>query len=224
MTANTTANKHITLAFVDDHVLLRDAVANLMGQQKDFHVLFKAGNGEEMIDCIPKYGKPDILVLDLSMPVMDGYESAAWLRQNHPDIKILVLTMFDTDIPLIRLLQQGVRGFIKKDAHPDELQLAIRTLYQEGYYYPQQVVGKMAGMFQLKDNKRMQVDITQLSTPELDFLRMACTELTYKEIALKVNASPKTIDAMRDQLFVRIGVKSRIGLAMFAVKNGVVHI
>jgi DNA-binding NarL/FixJ family response regulator len=158
------------------------------------------------------------------MPEMDGYETTEWLAKHYPDILIMVLTMFDTDIPLIRLLKTGVKGFLKKDIHPDELMLALNALKKDGFYYPVQTVGKMANLFRNNIEHEMNLKLKSLSNSDIEFLKLVCTDLTYKEIALQLNISPKTIDALREQLFNRFEVKSRVGLAMYAIKNGVVSL
>jgi DNA-binding NarL/FixJ family response regulator len=214
----------IKIALVDDHTVLVNALSDLINRWAGFSVIFTASNGIDLQDQIKKSGKPDILILDLNMPKMDGYQSAAWLKNNYPDVLILVLTMFDSEIPLIRLLQQGVKGFIKKDIHPDELKIALTTMKEEGYYYPVQAVGKMVNLFQMNRQNKRELETKTLSPLELEFLNLVCTDLTYKEIAIRLNLSPKTIDALRDQLFIRFDVKSRVGLALYAVKNGVYHI
>ncbi len=219
-----TTNLPISVALVDDHILLRDALANFINNIPAFNVSFTAGNGKDMIEKIRHFSKPKVIILDLNMPVMDGYDAAAWLHANHPDVLVLVLTMFDSDIPLIRLLQVGVRGFLKKDVQPDELKFALNSLIEEGYYYPVQTAGRMANLFQLNRQRRSEMDHKSLSYMELEFLKLACTDLTYKEIALQLNLSHKTIDGIRDQLFDRFEVKSRVGLAIYAVKNGVMNI
>ena len=212
------------IALVDDHIVLANALAELINKWEGYHVLFTASNGLEMQEHLKKTGKPDIIILDLNMPKMDGYQCSSWLKANYPEILILVLTMFDSEIPLIRLLQQGVKGFIKKDIHPEELKTAITTMKEEGYYYPIQTVGKMVNLFQINRQNRRELEVKSLSPMEIEFLSLVCTDLTYKEIAIRLNLSPKTIDALRDQLFIRFDVKSRVGLALYAVKNGVYHL
>lgn len=221
---NTKTNHTIKVALVDDHILLRDALADFINQIPSFEVVFTANHGKDMIEKIKSTAKPQIIILDLNMPVMDGYDAAGWLHTQHPDILVLILTMFDSDIPLIRLLQVGVKGFLKKDVQPEELKVALHSIMEEGYYYPVQTAGRMANLFQLNKQRRSEMDHKSLSYMELEFLKFACTELTYKEIALQLNLSPKTIDGIRDQLFDRFDVKSRVGLAIYAVKNGIVNI
>ncbi len=119
----------------DDHILLRNALASLIDTFDECSVIHLASNGEEVKTAIEDNQKPDIAILDLNMPKMDGYETAKWLHENHPDIKIFILTMYDSEIALIRLLQAGVRGFLKKDIHPNELKAAILAVVNDGYYY-----------------------------------------------------------------------------------------
>ncbi|MBU6158136.1 MAG: response regulator transcription factor [Bacteroidetes bacterium] len=220
----TAKSRPTLIALVDDHIVLANALAELINKWEGYHVIFIASNGIEMQEKIKKFGKPDLLILDLNMPKMDGYQTSNWLKANYPEILILVLTMFDSEIPLIRLLQQGVKGFIKKDIHPEELRIAVATMKDEGYYYPIQTVGKMVNLFQMNRQNRRELEVKSLTPMEIEFLNLVCTDLTYKEIALRLNLSPKTIDALRDQLFIRFDVKSRVGLALYAVKNGVYHI
>src|SRR5262245_38614507 len=118
------------IIIADDHILLADALAGLINGFENFRVLTTAANGVEVKEAIEKGMKPDILILDLNMPKMDGYETTRWLTRHCPDVKILVLTMYDSDIALIRLLQEGVRGFIKKDIHPYELKNALDAVVE----------------------------------------------------------------------------------------------
>lgn len=214
----------VSVALVDDHILLRNALGHLIDTLPDYRVVFLAGNGIEMMEYLKTGTIPHILILDLNMPHMDGYEAAAWLRKNHPNIYVIVLTMFDSEIPLIRLLQDGVRGFLKKDIHPDELKAALQSLIKEGYYYPVQTAGRLANLFQLNKQQQRLMDSKTLSPVDIQFLKLAATDLTYKEVAIEMNLSPKTIDALRDSLFQKFDVKSRVGLAIYAVKNGIVTI
>ena len=213
----------IKIAMVDDHVLLRNALASLINSFDNCKVIYEANNGSEFIDKLSTFSIPDVVLLDLNMPVMDGFDTAVWLRDNYPKIYVLMLTMYDSELTLIRLLQAGVKGFLKKDVEPSELKFAINSVVQSGYYYSTQTAGRLANLFRTsKDNLRLQN--STLNDQEIKFLKFACTDLTYKEIAQSMNLTPRSVDALRDQLFLKLDVKSRVGLAMLAIKYGVVNL
>ncbi|MBU3714082.1 MAG: response regulator transcription factor [Ferruginibacter sp.] len=206
----------------DDHALLREALANLVNSFEEFQVIATVGNGNELVKAIHEGARPEIILLDLNMPGMDGFASAQWLHENHPEIRILILTMYDSEIALIRLLQAGVKGFLKKDIHPAELRVALKLVAEEGYYYAHNTTGKLASLFEKSNEKRSFLDRAMLNDKEIEFLRLASTDLTYKEIAHQLNLSPRAIDGYRDALFEKLDVKSRVGMAIYAVKNGIV--
>ena len=211
-----------TIIMADDHVLLRDALASLINSFPQFSVIKVAANGAELIQIIQDGDVPNIVLLDLNMPKMDGFETASWLKVHHPDIRILVLTMYDSEIALIRLLQVGVRGFLKKDIHPLELRNALLAVSENGYYYSHQTTGKLGSLFQKTNDSKSPIEKSFLNEVEITFIKYACSEMTYKEIAMKMNLTPRVIDNYRDSLFDKLDVKSRVGLAIYAVKNGLV--
>ncbi len=215
-------HKYYNIILVDDHILLRDALATLIGSFDECKVIDVAANGRELINSLEKGKLPDLVLLDLNMPEMDGYETAHWLQKNHPEIRIIILTMFDSEIALIRLLQAGVRGFLKKDVHPVELKNALIAVAEDGYYYSNQTTGKLASLLQKNYNNHASLERSMLTGREIEFLKMASTDLTYKEIAQKMKITPRAIDGYRDALFEKLDVKSRVGLAIYAVKNGIV--
>jgi two-component system, NarL family, invasion response regulator UvrY len=157
------------------------------------------------------------------MPVLDGYAVAAWLKENHPEIKILVLTMYDSEVALIRLLKMGVRGFLKKDIHPIDLKTALFSVAENGYYYCNKTTGKLASFFYNNHGGQSAFEKGLLNENEIAFLKLASTDLTYKEVAAELNITARAIDAYRDGLFEKLDVKSRVGLAIYAVKNGIVN-
>ncbi len=217
-------NEHSTIkiALADDHILLRNALATLITGFSNCQVIAEADNGKELVDQLQKDALPHVVLLDLNMPLMDGFETAAWLHNCFPSVRILMLTMYESDQALIRLLQLGVKGFLKKDIHPAELELAIRSVLQYGFYYSQQVSGKMANLFRSNNNGSMVLEGAMLSAPEFTFLKLAASDLTYKEIAMEMNLNPRAIDGLRDHLFEKLEVKSRVGLAMYAIRQGIV--
>lgn len=212
------------IVLVDDHALLRNGLAELV-KTLGHEVLFECGNGKECIDRLDPKLLPDIVLLDINMPEMDGYETAQWLKQHHPDVKVLALSMYDNETSIIRMLKSGARGYILKDSEPGELKAALRALKEKGFYYSDLVSGKlMHAINKMEDENGNLKNLVPLNERETDFLKYACTELTYKEIAEKMFLSPRTIDGYRDALFEKLNVKTRVGLVMYAIKNGIVRI
>ncbi len=206
------------LLMVDDHILLRDALVKLINNFDEFTVIAAAGNGEEVVQFMENGCRPDIVLMDLNMPKMDGYETAKWLAAHHPEVKIVILTMYDSEIALIRLLQAGVHGFLKKDIHPAELKKTLLTVASGEYYYSNHTTVKIASLFR----KQATLEKLILNETEIEFLKLASTDMTYKEIAHAMQMTPRHIDSYRDSLFTKLEVKSRVGLAIYAVKNGIV--
>jgi len=210
----------VKIALADDHLLLRTALASLIDSFGDCVVICQASNGSELTGQIQAANLPDMALLDLNMPVMDGYETAVWFKDNFPDVQVLMLTMYDAEATMIRLLQAGVKGFLKKDVHPAELRFAIQSVMQYGYYYSHNTTGKLVNLFRHGDDNTIQKNI--LSEQEIEFLKYASTDLTYKEIACEMSLNPRSVDNLRDHLFEKLDVKSRVGLAMYAIRQGLV--
>lgn len=213
----------LKIMLADDHIILRDALASLINKFEGFTVTYLASNGLEVINAIEGGNRPDFIILDLNMPQMDGYKTTRWISQHHPDIKILILTMYDSEIALIRLLQDGVRGFLKKDIHPNELKNAILSVEEEGYYYNGNTTNKLASLFRKGKQSQSRLEKAMLTETEIHFLHLASSDKTYKEIAMEMNLSTRVVDNYREGLFAKLDVKSRVGLAIYAIKNGIVN-
>src|SRR5688572_18157816 len=213
-----------SIALVDDHILLRNGLANLL-KNFGYNVLFEADNGEDFIKKLKNNQVPDVVLLDINMPKKDGYDTAQWLKQNHPDTKILALSMYDDENSIIRMLKNGAKGYILKDTHPSELKSAIEALVTKGFYYSEMVTGKLIHTINTIDNPGNTIlNMLNLNAREIEFLKLSATEMTYKEIADKMSLSPRTIDGYRDDLFEKLKVKSRIGLVIFAIKHGIASV
>lgn len=212
----------IKIALVDDHILLRDALSGVISGFQHCRVISRSDNGQTFIQQIHPALLPDLVILDINMPVMDGYETAKWIKDKYPEMNIIILTMFDSEIALIRLLQSGVKAFLRKDTHPKELEFAIESVTETGYYYSQNSSGKLANVFR-NPTRNFSTFPVSLSEKEITFLKFSSSELTYKEIAKQMYISPRTVDNYRDSLFDKLQLKSRVGLAMYAIKNGIVQ-
>ncbi len=212
------------LVLVDDHTLLRNGLASLV-KSLGHGVLFEADNGKDFIEKLKAPFLPDVVLLDINMPEMDGYETAKWIRANHPKIKILALSMYDDENSIIRMLRNGARGYILKDSDPTELRDAIEALLNKGFYHSELISGKLIQAINGIDIEEDAIKrLVALNEREIEFLKYTCTELTYKEIADKLFVSPRTIDGYRDTLFEKLKVKTRVGLAIYAIRNGIVNL
>jgi len=215
-------NEKIKVALADDHILLRNGLAGLINSFDDYTVIFEADNGADFQKKIQKGNEPELVLMDINMPGMDGFATAEWLRQNYPLTKVLALSMYDNENSIIRMFKAGAKGYILKDSEPAELKAALDSIMQKGYYYSELVTGKLIHSINTSNQNGNGNKTNQLNDRETEFLKLAATELTYKEIAEKMNLSPRTIDGYRDALFEKLELKSRVGLVLYAIKNGIV--
>lgn len=211
------------IALVDDHVLLRSGLGALIQTFADYKILFEANNGKDFIHKLNCEDLPDLVLMDISMPEMDGYDTSLWLKQNHPSVQVLALSMYDNENAIIRMFRAGAKGYVLKDANPAELKDALQSILHKGFYYSELVTGRLISSINSLDKEENHLkDLIKLNEREITFLKYVCTELTYKEIADKMFLSSRTIDGYRDALFEKLHVKTRVGLAMYAIKHGIV--
>lgn len=215
----------VKVVLADDHILLRNGLAGLINGFDGYTVLFEANNGQDLMKTLDANNLPDLVLLDINMPVKDGFETALWLKQNHPDIKVLALSMYDNEPSIIKMLRNGAKGYLLKDTAPKEFKTALDAVMSKGFYYSEMVTGKLIHAVNNMDEPQQQKNsFSKLNEKETEFLKLACTEMTYKEIADKMFLSPRTIDGYRDALFEKLNVKTRVGLVMYAIKTGLVQV
>ena len=219
--------KIMRLALADDHRLFRKGLISLIEMVcSDCEILFEADNGYDLQKKISGNIPPDIILMDVNMPYMDGFETVQWLNVNYPSIKILVVSMIEKEESIVRMLKLGVKGYLGKDVEPKELGEALYAVMNKGFYYTDFITGKLVHSLQCdNDNqKKTSAAIQSMNDREKDFLKLACSELTYNEIAAQMFLSPKTIDGYRNSLFEKLQVKSRVGMALYAVRHGLVQL
>ncbi|RXK59808.1 response regulator transcription factor [Lacibacter luteus] len=215
----------IKVALADDHVLLRNGLAAVVGSFGDYAVLFQADNGKHFQQQIKEHGEPDIVLMDINMPEMDGYATSQWLKEHYPLVQVIALSMYDNENAIIKMFKAGAKGYILKDSEPPELKRALDSVREKGFYYSEMVTGRLIHTINKMDEANApKNEVNGLNDREVEFLRHACTEMTYKEIAEKMFLSPRTIDGYRDALFEKLELKTRVGLVMYAIKNGIVNV
>jgi two-component system, NarL family, invasion response regulator UvrY len=213
----------LNIALVDDHILLRNGLASLINDL-GYDVLYECDNGKQLLDRMAnRHPQPDLVLMDINMPVMDGFATTHWLNQNYPLVNVIALSMFDDENSIIRMIKNGARGYILKDSHPATLKMAIESVTAKGYYYSDLISGKLLHSLVNQQEGKASSQPSALKDRELEFLKLVCSELTYKEIAERMNLSPRTVDGYRDDLFQKLGVKSRVGLVIFALKSSLVR-
>ena len=214
-----------TVALVDDHELLRSGLAAIINTFDGYKVIMEADNGKVFITNLKGNAAPDIVLLDITMPVMDGYETAGWIKTNLPETKVLVLSMLENDGAIIRMLKNGARGYILKDSNSKIFRSAMNNIRDTGYFINDLVSNKLMHYINQDESTEMQLlPLQHLSDNEIRFLKLICTDKTYKEIAEDMHLSPRTIDTYRDYLFKNLQIRTRTGLAIFAIRNGLVEI
>ncbi len=207
--------KTYSVVIVDDHSLFAQSLQGLINTFDDFQVLYHVKNGKELVQKLETNSNaPDVILLDINMPVMNGLETMEWLKKNRPDQKVIVLSMDDDEETIIRMLRNGARGYLLKDIDPSIFKEALTDVINKGFFYSDRISKTLLGSLHKEEKEEI-----KLKERELEFLRYACTEMTYKEIAGKMFLSPKTIDGYREALFEKLQVRSRIGLVLYAIKN-----
>jgi two-component system, NarL family, invasion response regulator UvrY len=214
----------ITIAIADDHALFRKGLIALIRSLGDeYAVLFEAGSGNEFIQKLQELQtEPHIAVIDINMPGKNGFETVAWLNEHRPQIKVLVVSMLDKEEIMVRMLRMGIKGYLSKDVEPEVLKQAIDSIMYKGFYYTDFITGRLLHDLQKESSSKSTQPV--LTDRETEILQWMCTELSYKEIAAKVNLSVKTIDIYKDTLCKKTGSISRIGLVMYAIKNKIIQV
>jgi len=212
------------VAIVDDHTLFANSLAGLINNFKDFNVQYSVTNGQELVDqLIPKNDFPDVILLDINMPVMNGLQTMEWLKSHQPNLKVLALSMDDQEETIIKMLKLGAKGYLLKDIHPRELENALNQTVSKGFYYTEKVSNSLISTLESPQEDPAKKSMN-LSDRESAFLNQACTEKTYRQIADEMCLSPKTIDGYRESVFKKFKVSNRIGLVLHAIRNDLYQI
>lgn len=211
-----------TVVVVDDHVLIAKALGSIISSFKDFEVLYECENGMELQEKLKDANNhPTIVLLDVSMPIMNGFETAKWLTDNHPKIAIIALSMQNDDSSVITMLKNGAKGYLLKNTYPSELEKALLAVIENGFHYPDWASITTHNTIETSQKTKEEAR-KQFTKRELELLAYIGTDLSYKEIADKMNCSTRTIENYKDVISQKLNIKTRVGLAVFAHKNDIV--
>lgn len=209
----------IDIIIVDDHVLFSQALNSLVSRFEEFNVIKVLNDGSEVVNYFKNNNpKPDVVLMDIQMPIMNGIEATNWLKINNPDIKVIALSMECEEETILAMLRAGAKGYLLKDIHPSVLQHALCEVHKNGFYYTENVTNTLVNSHKSSNNKTNII----LKERELEFLKLACSELTYKQVAEKMCLSPKTVENYREALFEKLNAKTRIGIVLYAIKHKIV--
>lgn len=210
---------NITLGITDDHQLFLKSLSLLIGSLEDFTIVIEALNGKDLIEKLEaKKIQPDIILLDVNMPVMDGRQTAEYLSQKSPAIKLVALSMKDDDATIISMIKAGCCAYLLKDIHPEDLNKALHEIYYKGYYNADAANINYRRLLQHQEKE------IQLTDKEKEFLQLACSDATYKQIAATMHLSERTVDGYRENLFRKLNVQSRTGMALEAIRRNIVSL
>ena len=207
----------INIGLVDDHQLFSKSLALMVNSFTGFDVVLTARNGKELQEKLSSRPLPDIMLIDVEMPVMNGLDTARWLKQTHPAIRLVALSMNAQEQIIIDMIKAGCCSYLLKETEPEELERALREVYAKNYYNSELSQTHLATLMTNHDTEL-------LSDKERDFLQLACSELTYKQIASQLNLTERTIDGYREAVFNKLHVHSRTGMVLEAVRRGLVKI
>lgn len=209
------------IGLVDDHQLFLKSLSLMLESFKVYDVVLEASNGKDLQEKLKRIKElPEIILVDVNMPVMNGIETVKWLSENYPQIKPVALSMNADDNAIISMFKAGCCGYLLKDTHPNELEKALDEINRRGYYNADAGNINFRRILMKSDEK----DETNISPKEMIFLQYACSELTYKQIASEMNLSERTIDGYRESLFKKLNVQSRVGLCLEALRKEMVKL
>lgn len=212
----------LTYIIADDHKVFRQGLRYTLNTDPQLKCIGEAENGKQLLQLLASI-QPDVILMDLKMPEMDGMEATKAIRQLYPDVKILVLTMYDDEQFVLHMLDMGVNGYLVKNADPEEIIKALYTVHENDYYFNDMVSRLMLRTIVNKKQVQQRTkENVQLSDKETEILRLICLEHTNAEIAEKVFLSQRTVEGIRSTLLEKIGVRNTAGLVMYAVKKGIV--
>lgn len=211
----------IRIGLADDHQLFLKSLSMLVSSLSGYEVVLEALNGQECLARIRQLNDlPDILLIDLNMPVLDGHETARAVAQEFPSIKMAALSMKSDDRSIINMLKAGCCAYLMKEIHPNELERALEQMHRTGYYNADAANINYRRLLLYQEEE----DLLSITPKEKIFLQLACSDKTYKQIAADMSLAERTVDGYRETLFKKFNVQSRVGLVLEALRRNIIHL
>jgi len=215
-------NKPIKVVIADDHTLFRQGVKTALSVKKDVELIAEADNGMQLLNLL-KHIEPDVILLDIQMPIMDGIATLPEIRKLYPQVKVIILSMHNDHSMISKLMEIGANSYLTKNSDSENIYNAIKTCYEQEFFFNELTNKALLTGLRTKRHEPGTPQEVNLSEKELTILKLMCEEKTTKEIADMVDISPRTVEAIRDKLKTKTGAKSMAGLVMYAVKNGIIE-
>ncbi|HVW15178.1 MAG TPA: response regulator transcription factor [Mucilaginibacter sp.] len=217
--------KPINLAIADDHKIFRNGLKATLEDYPDLKLVIEASNGKELIGQMATH-VPDVVLMDIKMPEMDGMQTTAYLREHFGQVKVLTLSMHNEDKYIVDMMKAGASGYLLKNAEPEEIIEAISTVYNKGFYFNEHLsvtlIKQLVGPGSYTEHTGQQS--VELNDREIEILRLVCQEYSNQEIADKIFLSVRTVEGYRARLFEKTGSKNLVGLVIFAIKRGIISV
>lgn len=215
----------IKVAIADDHKIFRSGVINSLTPYGNVNVVFEAEDGEHLLQIIGQ-DVPDVILMDLKMPKMDGIQATIKVKQLYPDVKVIILTMYEDDNFIVHLVENGANAYLLKNSEPEEIYEAICTTFDKGFYFNENVNLALLKKVLHKNKQQFKPAFTekvQLTEREMEVLQLICNELTTQEISEQIYLSPRTVEGLRQKLLEKMNVKNTVGLVVYAFRNGLIQ-
>ena len=214
--------KKIRIAIADDYKIFRDGLKVGLLNDDNLEVVLEADNGEELLQGF-QTNLPDVVIMDLKMPIMDGMEATKIIKKKFPTVKVLVVTMYEDDKFIIHLMENGANGYLLKNTSAEEITKSIYDVHENGYYFNDVVNKALLKKLVLKGNLKPSFNQNvEFTERELEVLKLICAEKTAAEIGKEIFLSPRSVEGIRQRLIEKVGVRNTAGLVMFAIKNGII--
>lgn len=209
------------IVLVDDHVIIRNGLKELIEKIGNYQVIDQFDNGEDLLQAFPLPFTPDLIIMDISMPVMDGDKVLEIMKEKSIILPVLILTLNEKEDIIINLFRLGVRGYLRKNCSAVEMKHALNDIIEKGYYHNEFLTYSLQTNLDTNKKTKEQQVLTRISEKERIFLKLVCNEeeFTYGQIADKMSVQPRTVDGYRESLFEKFGIKSKTGLVLFVLKH-----